>query len=81
MCSNCGNRSPVWGSSYTCPGCNRIGAIKQDSWDCVWSPIAYKDSNYTSGTYGGQNKSYTTSLGDGKKWFFSTNNKDNNPKS
>ncbi len=68
-CTNCGKRHPVYNTNCSC------GKKIPDNFTCTWSTVAYKDSNYTSGTYNGNSKSYTYSLGDGAQWFFSTGNK------
>ena len=64
-CPNCGARDPWKGA---CSGCNKV-SLDSPHFKSRLSEIAYSKSNYA--TYG---KPYTTSLGDGKRWYFSLGN-------
>lgn len=67
-CPSCGHRHPYW--NVKCDmGCN--ATIKESSHVVHWSTTSYASSNYKS--YGSAKK-YTTSVGDGGRWYFSAGN-------
>ncbi|MBR4727828.1 MAG: InlB B-repeat-containing protein [Clostridia bacterium] len=67
-CQGCGKHHPNYSIKCSC------GTKVGNNWNCKWSDIRYCDSGYTSGTYSGEQRSYTYNLGDGQQWFFSTGN-------
>ena len=67
-CPVCGGREPFQGMS----DCGRY-SLSGSNWNEAWFPIAYKNSNWKSYSYTSA-KRYTESLGDGKRWNFSTGN-------
>ncbi|MGN1167442.1 MAG: hypothetical protein ACI4S2_13560 [Lachnospiraceae bacterium] len=67
-CPVCGGREPLQGAS----DCKKY-TLSASNWQEKWFPIAYSSSNsstYSYATY----KRYTTSLGDGLRWNFSSGN-------
>ncbi|WP_242946133.1 InlB B-repeat-containing protein [Anaerostipes sp. 992a] len=67
-CPTCGGREPLQGKS----DCGKY-TLSSSNWVEKWFPTAYKDSKsatYSYATY----KRYTTSLGDGLRWNFSSGN-------
>lgn len=67
-CPVCGGREPLQGAS----DCKKY-TLSASDWKATWSPLAYSNSNsstYSYATY----KRYTTSLGDGLRWNFSSGN-------
>ena len=66
-CSNCGGREPFWGTSD-------CGAqIPETAWRIGWFTTPFSQCNYRTYSYTSA-KYYTTSLGDGQIWNFSSGN-------
>lgn len=68
LCPVCGRHEPFTGTS----DCHKYNLSGND-WHETWSPIPYTESNYGTFSYTTE-KYYTTSLGDGEPWCFSSGN-------
>lgn len=67
LCPYCGAHEPFWGTS----DCGQT--IPSSAWHETWSTVPYSESNYKTFSYTSK-KYYTTSLGDGQLWCFSSGN-------
>lgn len=67
-CPVCGGREPLQGKS----DCKKY-TLTASNWRETWSPVAYKNSRSATYSYTSA-KRYTTSLGDGQRWNFSSGN-------
>lgn len=67
LCPSCGAHEPFYGTS----DCG--ATIPQGNWHEQWSTVPYSQSNYKTFSYTTW-KYYTTSLGDGQIWIFSSGN-------
>ncbi len=67
LCPSCGAHEPFWGKS----DCG--ASIPSNAWHVEWFTTPYTQSNYQSFSYTTK-KYYTTSLGDGQLWVFSSGN-------
>lgn len=70
LCPYCGAHEPFYGTS----DCGK--QIPSSAWHETWSTIPYSNSSYKSFSYTTA-KYYTTSLGDGQLWCFSSGNVNN----
>ncbi len=69
-CPICGGHEPFWGYASDCGQYT----IQQTDARITWSTVPYSQSNPQSFSYT-SNKLYTTALGDGEIWIFSTANR------
>lgn len=67
LCPYCGAHEPFWGTS----DCGQT--IPSSAWHETWSTVPYSESNYKTFSYT-SSKYYTTSIGDGQLWCFSSGN-------
>lgn len=67
LCPSCGAHEPFYGTS----DCH--AQIPSSAWHSTWSTLPYSQSNYKTFSYTTA-KYYTTSLGDGQMWIFSSGN-------
>lgn len=67
LCPSCGAHEPFYGTS----DCH--AQIPPSAWHSTWSTLPYSQSDYKTFSYTTA-KYYTTSLGDGQMWIFSSGN-------
>ena len=67
LCPSCGAHEPFYGTS----DCH--AQIPSSAWHSTWSTLPYSQSDYKTFSYTTA-KYYTTALGDGQMWIFSSGN-------
>ena len=67
LCLSCGAHEPFYGTS----DCH--AQIPSSAWHSTWSTLPYSQSDYKAFSYTTA-KYYTTALGDGQMWIFSSGN-------